>query len=301
MVNLELYKVFYTVAKCGSLTKAAEELYISQPAVSQAIKQLETQLGGQLFNRTHKGMELSDKGGKQIFEIVEKALELFEQAENKYTALKDTAAGVIKICVSDTVSSNILLPVIKEYHEKFPEVKISLQNCTSSETMELLKNKKGDIGFVNLPIDDASVDLTHTVMTLHDTFVASEKFNELFGKDIDLKRLQDYPLLMLELSTSTRQAIVNFAHSIGVQLHPGIELASLELMKEFALMGLGIACIPREFALKEIESGELKEIITNPVLPTRAIGMALPKNEVMNKAIKEFIKLLEKNLGKGEK
>ena len=141
MVNLELYKVFYTVAKCGSLTKAAEELYISQPAVSQAIKQLETQLGGQLFNRTHKGMELSDKGGKQIFEIVEKALDLFEQAEHKYTALKDTAAGVIKICVSDTVSSNILLPVIKEYHERFPEVKISLQNCTSSETIELLKNK----------------------------------------------------------------------------------------------------------------------------------------------------------------
>ena len=301
MVNLELYKVFYTVAKCGSLTKAAEELYISQPAVSQAIKQLETQLGGQLFNRTHKGMELSDKGGKQIFEIVEKALELFEQAENKYTALKDTAAGVIKICVSDTVSSNILLPVIKEYHEKFPDVKISLQNCTSSETIELLKNKKGDIGFVNLPIDDASVDLTHTVKTLHDTFVASQKYSELFDKEIDLTRLQDYPLLMLELSTSTRQAIVNFAHSIGVHLHPEIELASLELMKEFALMGLGIACIPREFALKELERGELKEIITNPVLPTRAIGMALPKNEVMNKAIKEFIKILEKNLEKGEK
>ena len=81
MVNLELYRVFYTVAKCGSLTKAAEELYISQPAVSQAIKQLETQLGGKLFNRTHKGMELSDTGGKQIFSIVEKALKLFDEAE----------------------------------------------------------------------------------------------------------------------------------------------------------------------------------------------------------------------------
>ena len=59
MVNLELYKVFYTVAKCGSLTKAAEELYITQPAVSQAIKQLENQLGMSLFNRMHKGVELS--------------------------------------------------------------------------------------------------------------------------------------------------------------------------------------------------------------------------------------------------
>ena len=72
MVNLELYRVFYVVAKCGSLTKAAEELFISQPAVSQAIKQLETQLGGKLFNRTHKGMELTETGGRQIIDTVEK-------------------------------------------------------------------------------------------------------------------------------------------------------------------------------------------------------------------------------------
>ena len=73
MVNLDLYKVFYTVAKCGSLTKAADELYISQPAVSQAIKQLEAQLGVSLFTRTHKGMELSARSGKQIFAKVEEA------------------------------------------------------------------------------------------------------------------------------------------------------------------------------------------------------------------------------------
>ena len=90
MVNLELYRVFYTVAKCGSLTKAAEELFISQPAVSQAIKQLEAQLGGKLFNRTHKGMELSETGGKQIYPIVEKALRLFEEAEKVWYVIEAT-------------------------------------------------------------------------------------------------------------------------------------------------------------------------------------------------------------------
>ena len=114
MVNLELYKVFYAVAKCGSLTKAAEELYISQPAVSQAIKQLESQLGGALFNRTHRGVELSEAGGKQIFPIVEDALKLLAEAENKYAELKGSAAGVIRICASDTVSSHFLIPIIKE-------------------------------------------------------------------------------------------------------------------------------------------------------------------------------------------
>ena len=292
MVNLELYRVFYTVAKCGSLTKAAEELYISQPAVSQAIKQLETQLGGKLFNRTHKGMELSETGGKQIYPIVEQALKLFASAESKYAEFKDTATGVVRICASDTVATHFLLPFIKEYHQKYPDVNLMLQNGTSSETIELLKNNKGDIGFVNLPIDDSDINLSNTVMQLHDTFVASEKFKELTDGVVDLKRLQDYPLLMLELSTATRQAIVSFAHSQGVHLHPEIELASLELMTELAKNGIGIACIPREFVWHELEEGSLKEIVTSPALPTRAIGLALPKNQDLTFAVKEFIKMI---------
>ena len=284
MVNLELYKVFYSVAKCGSLTKAAEELYISQPAVSQAIKQLERSLGGKLFNRTHKGMELSDTGGKQIFPIVEQALRLFETAESKYAELKDTATGVIRICASDTVSTHFLLPYIKEYHQKFPDVNLILQNGTSNETIELLKNKKGDIGFVNLPIDDSDITLMNTVMQLHDTFVASDRFSELMTETVDLRRLQDYPLLMLELSTATRQAIVSFAHSHGIHLHPEIELAKT---------GIGIACIPREFVKHELAAGTLKEIKTNPSLPSRAIGLALPKDENLTFAVKEFLKMIE--------
>ena len=292
MANLELYKAFYTVAKCGSLTKAAEELYISQPAVSQAIKQLETQLGGTLFNRTHKGMELSETGGKQIFPLVEQALKLFEQVESKYAELKDTATGVVRICASDTVATHFLLPYIKRYHEKYPDVNLILQNGTSGETIELLKNKKGDIGFVNLPIDDSYVNLLSSVMQLHDTFVASDRFAELETGVVELKRLQDYPLLMLELSTATRQAIVSFAHSQGIHLHPEIELASLELMAELAKSGIGIACIPREFVSHEINSGSLKEIITAPALPARAIGLCLPKGENLTFAVKEFLKMV---------
>ncbi len=295
MVNLELYRVFYVVAKCGSLTKAAEELYISQPAVSQAIKQLETQLGGKLFTRTHKGMELTETGGKQIFATVEKALKLFDEAESKYAELKDTATGIVRICASDTVSTHFLLPYIKEYHQKYPNVNLVLQNCTSSETIELLKNNKGDIGFVNLPIDDTEINLSNTVMQLHDTFVCSDKFKELTEGVVDLKRLQDYPLLMLELSTATRQAIVSFAHSQGIHLHPEIELASLELMCMLAKNGIGIACIPREFARHELmEEKSLIEIKTSPALPTRAIGLALPKDKNLTFAVKEFIKLLPK-------
>ena len=128
-----------------------------------------------------------------------------------------------------------------------------MQNGTSGEIIDLLKNNKGDVGFVNLPTDDSDINLSNTVMQLHDTFVASKDFKELGEGEIELSRLQDYPLLMLELSTATRQAIVSFAHSQGIHLHPEIELASLELMTELAKTGIGIACIPREFVKKELD------------------------------------------------
>lgn len=296
MVNLELYKAFYAVAKRGSLTKAAEDLCISQPAVSQAIKQLETQLGGSLFNRTHKGVELSESGGKQIFPIVESALKLLDDAESKFAELKDTATGVIRICASDTVSSHFLIPVIKEYHEKYPEVNIVLMNGTSAETIEALKNKKGDVGFINLPTNDEGVETTNSVMQLHDAFMASDKFSELTEKTVDLKRLQDYPLIMLEASTSTQRAITSFTGSLGIQLHSEIEPASLELMVELAKNGLGIACLPKEFAERELKEGSLKEIKTDPALPARAICLALSKNAAATFAVREFVGLVNNKI-----
>ena len=113
---------------------------------------------------------------------------------------------------------------------------------------------------------------------------------------MELGKLQHYPLLMLELATATRQAIVSFAHSLGIHLHPEIEVASLELMVELAKNGIGIACIPREYVKKELASGELKEIKTDPSLPTRAIGLALPKGESVTFAIKEFIRMVEEEI-----
>ena len=223
MVNLELYRVFYTVAKCGSLTRAADELFISQPAVSQAIKQLEGQLGTSLFNRTHRGMELSERGGKQIFDIVEKALSDLDAAENKLKEINSTATGTIRISASDTIFSYVLIDKIAQYHEKYPSVKLNLINCITTETLELLKNNKCDIAFLNLPVDDKDFNLSSVVMPLHDTFVANERFATLAEGVQPLKSMHDYPLLMLDTNTVTRKAIIQFSHSIGVHLHPEIE------------------------------------------------------------------------------
>ncbi len=291
MVNLELYRVFYTVAKCGSLTRAADELFISQPAVSQAIKQLEGQLGTPLFNRTHRGMELSEQGGKQIFDIVARALGELDEAENKIREINSTATGTIRISASDTIFSYVVIDKIAEYHEKFPNVKLNLINCITTETLELLKNNKCDIAFLNLPVDDKDMNLSGVIMPLHDTFVANKSYAALAEDVQPLKSMQDYPLLMLDTNTVTRKAIINFSHSVGVHLHPEIECGSLELMIQLAKNGVGIACVPQEYVRRELKDDTLFEIKTEPALPARSIGIAFPKGQPISYATKEFFKL----------
>lgn len=294
MVNLELYKVFYTVAKCGSLTKAADELFISQPAVSQAIKQLETSLGGKLFNRVSRGMELTENGGKQIFEYVSRAMELLENAENKFSEINNVASGSLKISAPDTVITHVLMPYLIEFHEKYPNISVSFINSTSRGTIETIKANKADVGIVNLPIDDDDVMFTGQAGQLHDIFVANSKFKELLGHKVKLNALANYPLLMLEQNTATRREFINFTHSINIDLTPEFELSSLELCVQMAKSGLGIACVSREYVSEELAGGQLFEIDVTPSLPVRATGIILNKDKEMTFALKEFLNLLNK-------
>ncbi len=289
MVNLELYKVFCTVAKCGSLTKASEELFISQPGVSQAIKQLENQLGTPLFNRTHRGMELTPAGGKLIIRQVEEALALLDDAESKLIQLQKTASGTIRVGATDSIFSNVIADKIIAFNEKYPAVRFELITGTTPETLEQIKNNKCDVGFVNLPVSDDDVKFTGTVAHLSDIFVAGEKFAELKGKEVRLKDLQELPLLMIEANTVARRSLAEYTRTLGVQLSPDIEVANWDLMLKFAVRGMGIGCVPREYAKELLDGGELFEVNVVPALPVRGVGIALPKFVPLSFAVKEFI------------
>ena len=293
MVNLELYRVFYTVARCGSLTKAAEELFISQPAVSQAVKQLETQLGTTLFNRTHRGMELSVQGGKLIYKKVEDALGLLESAENTLIELKTSATGTIRVGATDSIFSNILADKIAEYHEKYPAVKFDLLTGTTLDTIQQLKDNKCDVVFLNLPIEDKDVMLSGSVSLLSDIFVASPRYAELRNTVVRVKRLQEFPLLMMDLNTVARRAVDAYLATMGITLQPDIEVANWDLMLKLAIKGMGVGCVPREYCRKELESGDLFEVNITPSLPVRGVGLALPKNVPIQFALREFIALFK--------
>ncbi len=293
MVNLELYRVFYTVARCGSLTKAAEELFISQPAVSQAIKQLETQLGTTLFNRTHRGMELSTQGGKIIFKNVESALQLLDEAEERIKAMNTTASGTIRIGATDTIFKHFLADKIVQYHEKYPAVRIVLSASTSPETIRQLKENKCDVGFINLPVEDRDILFTSGGMNLNDIFITGEKYKAVSDHPVPLKSLMNFPLLLMDTDTVARRSFDAYTKQIGIHLQPDLETASWDLMTRLVQKGMGIGCIPREYVKKELEEGSLFEVKTEPALPTRSVGIALPKNTVLSYALKIFLSTFE--------
>lgn len=290
MVNLDLYRVFYTVAKCGSLTRAAEELYISQPAVSQSIKQLENQLGMPLFTRTHRGMVLSSPAGTSIFERVEKALFLLQDAESTIGALKTSATGTIRIGASDTIFEYCLADKIVAYHEKFPAVKIELLSDITPRTIEALKTNKCDVAFVNLPIeDDPEIKVYGDCKRLSDVFVASERYAELKEGVQPLSKLKDYPLIMLEPNTVARRSLTAFLERLGLDLKPAIEISSWDLMKRLVIRGMGVGCIPREYAEHRLADGSMFEVKTDPSLPVRSVAMALPVARPTSYALRAFI------------
>lgn len=297
MVNLDLYRVFYTVAKSGSLTKAAEELYISQPAVSRSIKQLELQLGVPLFTRTHRGMKLSAQGGRLIFAEVERALNLLSDAENKLSEVTNTATGTLRIGASDTIFEYFLADKIVEFHEKFPAVKIDLKADFTPETMQKLKADECDVAFVNLPIEpDNDLKLHGNFMHLNDIFITSEKYSELTQGKIPLSKLKEYPLIVMERNTVARRSFEAFLQSNGIELTPSIEVGSWDLMKRLVIRGMGVGIIPREYATQRLNDRSLFEIKTEISLPVRSIGMLLPKNRKTSYALHCFIDCLKKEI-----
>lgn len=295
MVNFELYKIFYTVARCGSLTLAAQELHMSQPAVSYAIRQLEMQLNTTLFNRKHNGMELSASGGKLIVGDVEQAVKLLDGVENLLAERQKSASGTLRIGASGTIFQYVLADKIVEYSQRYPQVVIEMISDVTPNIIEALKSDRCDIGFLNLPVaPDNGIVITESIMYLNDIFIAGKRFEALKDRQISLRELQQYPLLLMEEHTVAREAFELYAGSHNVSLKPVAEVNSWGFMKQLVVSGMGIGCIPREYSLNKIADGSIFELNVTPPMPMRSVGIAIPKNLNTSFALKLFIDLFKK-------
>ncbi len=290
-INLELYKVFYTVVRSGSISRASQELFISQPAVSQSIRQLETKLGGQLFFRTPKGIKLTPEG-EVLYKYVAQGYHMILLAENKFSEAINLDAGEIRIGASDMTLKYFLLPHLEEFHKRYPKVRIKVTNGPSPETVASLKNGSIDFSVASLPLhDDSAVDVINA-MEIQDCFIANYKFGQLASGKTALAELLNYPVIMLEKNTSTRRYMDNFLSSRGISLVPEIELATSDLLVQFARRGLGISCVVRNFAEEDLENGSLFELDFAEKIPPRQIGIIRLNNTPLSAAAVKFIELI---------
>jgi len=295
-IDLELYRVFREVAKSGTISGAAQRLFVSQSAVSQAIMQLEDKIGGRLFDRSVRGVTLTVEGGV-LFSHIDDAIQRIENAQAKFAQMKELQAGSIRIGASDTICSLFLLPILKKFNDLRPEIQISVTNRTTSESLELLKRAAVDVAFVNLPVeDDAALDVT-PVMAIHDCFVAGEKYAHLADTTLHLADLLNYPVLMLEKASNSRRRMDAFLASRGIELKPAIELGSLALLSEFAKIGLGVAATIKEEAQPMLNRHELRELSFYEALPQRHIGLVRMKNVSLSFAVRAFIERMGEGVG----
>ena len=288
-IDLELYRVFYVVAKNRHMTKASEELHISQPAISQSIKKLENQLGGSLFLRSNKGMELTEEG-KMFYEYIKGALELINNAENEFTSFKDLSKGEIKIGCSTTLTKLILIDVIKKFHDEYPNINI---NITNGLTYNLINNLKlGKLDFVifnESNVKETNLNLQQ-IKKLKQGFIYNPKFYD--DKVTDFKDLNNVPLILQKEESNSRKLLDYIALQHNVKLIPSMEVASQELITEFVNIGLGIGFTMIDLATKNHK--DLKELKINSKIPNINVYLATNKSVSLTFASKMFIKYLKK-------
>lgn len=289
--NLEYYKIFYYTAKYGSLTAAASELSISQPAVSQSLKQLENALSAKLFVRASRGIRLTQEG-QVLYEYVKKGYEQIQAGERKLASMLQLEYGELKIGASDMTLKYYLLPFLQKYHEQFPGIKVTVMNAPTPETLKLLRQGKIDFGVVSTPSCKESEFHVMPVREIEDVFVAGRKFIQYKNRMLDFKELEKLPIISLEGNTSTKAYMDAFLKQNGVELHPEFELATSDMIVQFALRGLGVGNVVRDFAADDLENGTLFELRFNKMIPRREICVVTDAGGSLSRAAEELLKML---------
>lgn len=296
--NLSLYRIFYAAALSGNISNAAKSLYISQPAVSKAISKLEQNLDTVLFTRSPKGVCMTYEG-ELLFEKVKAAFEAIELGEEQLRRTSELGGGHIKIGVSTTLCKYVLLPYLQSFIEENPHVKFTI-NCQSTyQTLQLLEEGRIDIGFIGKPRDTKEYLKNLDFMKIgeiEDVFVTTKSYlDNLKIRTADSSHssvLKNATLMLLDKPNLTRQYIDAYFLEHHFEPSQLIEVTTMDLLIDFAKIGLGVACVIKSFVKKELESKELIQVPLKVSIPKRNIGFAVPRTGIVSNATERFLSIL---------
>lgn len=289
--NLSLYRIFYEVAQTGNISRAAKNLYISQPAISKAISKLEDSLGLSLFTRSSRGVQLTAEG-EILFQHTCEAFEALDRGEQELKRIQEFEIGHLRIGVSNTLCKYILLPYLKTFIDQYPHMRVTIESQSTAQTLSRLEQQKIDLGLVAEP--SVRKDLAFIpVMDIQDIFVATPTYLENLylreGKNADI--FETGNIMLLDESNMTRHHVDEYMAQNNICPRQVLEVTTMDLLIEFAKIGLGVACVLKELVQKELDSKTLREIPLSSPIHRRTIGFAYhPSNQAM--ALKTFLEFL---------
>ena len=289
--NLDLYKVFYYVAKNNSITQASNELMVSQPAVSKAIKVLERDLNTSLFNRNKDGVTLT-QAGELLYSKISKAMELIKSGEEEIDSLNNMEQGTINIGAGNTIMQRYLMPYIQEFHELYPNINVIVHTVVTEELFKRAQIGLVDIVFTHLPNDIPKGFNTTKIKELHDILVVN-KDSIYKDKTITKKDLSKLPMVLLPLNASNRKNFNKFCTSNNIVINPLMEIGNDLIIEDCALSGLGVGLVVKEYVQNRLDNGELIELKTNFSIDPKYLVCCVESNRMNNKIINKFIELLK--------
>lgn len=326
--NLNYYKIFYEVAKSGNISKAAQNLYISQPAVSKSVTKLEQALGHTLFIRSKKGVKLTEEG-QTLFGYLVKAFDSIDTAEKTLKRIGTFGMGQLRIGVSTSLCKHILLSYLQDFIKDNPHVKVSIACNPTFETIQLLKAGKIDIGLIcNTTLDKGYHFMP--LRSIHDTFVTTQIYLDnlllreqdsiaeaalkpdnalpasipnmagllLFSGKGDASPatmplnekeiLEKSNLMLLDKGNISRIYIDRYFEKNHINPGQVLEINNMDLLIDFASIGMGVACVVREFVSSYIESGQVIEVPLDYAIPERTVGFLYDEHS-LNSTAKKFL------------
>lgn len=290
-VSYEYYRVFYYVAQCGNITRAAKKLASNQPNVTRVIQTLEQNLGCALFVRSHSGVTLTPEGEK-LYAHVKIAVENILAGEEELTQSKGLQRGSVSIAASEIALHCCLLPVLKSYRETYPGVHIRVFNNSSPQAIETLKSGLADLAIVTMPKSLPKTLHSHKIAEVQELPVAGTAFGALRETSLTLEELARYPLVGLASHTATFDFYSEVFSARGVKFLPDIEAATADQILPMVKSGLGIGFVPESFAQDDILSGSVFPVCLETPVPKRTIGLLKQEGQVLSIAAKELERMI---------
>ena len=286
---LSAYHIFYEVAKAGSFSKATNQLYISQPAISKSIQKLEDALHTRLFLRNSKGVRLTPEG-QLLFQHLDTAFSAITSAETKLETLTRTDGGTLHIGVSTTLCNYLLLPYLSAFIREHPQINIRIRCQSSNETLKMLADDAIDIGLVGMP-EHKTGFIYENLVEIEDIFVATSTYMSHLPQDMTSTReiLEASTLMLLDKNNMTRQYIDDYLAKNQIQTKDYIEISNMDLLIEFAKIGVGVACVIKNFVQEELADGQLQQIPLDIPIHKRDVGFAYKKTHLQNDALSCFL------------